>query len=166
MTHLEYMQGEAAKNMAFHMEDMEKLQAATDTTLNFLYVFISAVFSASVRMYLEDGYAAIKISLPVLCIYLTALAIYLVLSCGLARSVEAPANEPKKLKIPDGYTSEQIQNFELDNLQVRIEKNRDRNARTANNLNFVRVMLCFSPIIFLLAILAVWFFRGLCSAGA
>ena len=148
--------------MDFHMANMDGLQREANTTLNFLYVFISAVFSAILKLYFESGYEIFKIALAVLCLYLTATAVYLVISCMMARDVAAPTNEPKNLRDREGYTSEQIQNFELENLQLRIDSNRKRNEKTAFHLNAIRFLLCFSPLFFLLAIFGGWVLKGLC----
>jgi hypothetical protein len=156
MNHLEYRQSEAAKNMDFHLQNMDNLQKDANTTLTFLYVVISASFSASVKLFADGNYPVLTVALACICLFLVASAIYLVIGCMMARPVKAPSNEPKNLKIPAGYTSEEIQDFELDNLQERIEFNRDRNEESALRLNRVRIMICSSPVIFavLLAVLA------------
>jgi len=163
MTHLEYMQSQADKNMAFHMENMECLQKECTVTLTFLFVVISASFSAAVKLF-TDAHFILAISISVLCIYLSALAVYLVFSCLKARAVKAPANEPKKLAIKYPYTSEEIQTFELENLQLRIEFNMERNEKTAKHLNAVRVLICASPLVFLCAI--VFLEMGACAVDA
>jgi hypothetical protein len=149
VTHLEYMQQEAAKNMEFHLQNMDNLQKESNTTLTFLYVVISASFSAALKLFLDGKFIILAIALSFLCLYLVFLAVCLLLGCMMVRPVKAPANEPKNLKIPTGYSSEEIQNFELENLQVRIEYNLDRNLATARRLNFVRVAICLSPLFFL-----------------
>lgn len=148
MNHLEYIQHESSKNMDFHLQNMDNLQRESNTTLTFLYVVISASFSAGVKLFVDGGYPALAVSMAVICLFLVAAAIYLVIGCMMARSVKAPSNEPKNLKIQNGYTSEDIQNFELENLQERIEFNRDRNIASAQRLNRVRIMICASPVIF------------------
>jgi len=162
MNHLEYVQQEAGKNMAFHMENMDSLQKESNTTLTFLYVVISAAFSGAVKLFSSHSALSLAISLSCLCVYLALLAAYLVFSCMMARDVDAPSNEPKNLKIPDGYTSEQIQNFELENLQQRIDFNKKRNEKTAFHLNMVRFLICSSPFVFAIIIVPVWFLVGLC----
>lgn len=165
MTHREYIQQEAEKNMAFHMENMEGLQKESNTTLTFLFVVISTAFSAAVKLFSGHGSTALATSLAILCVYLTGVAVYLVFTCLWARDVFAPANEPKNLKIPEGYTFEQIQDFELENLQVRIESNAGRNRKTAFHLNLVRLLICGSPFVFLVAITFLWLAAGLCAAA-
>lgn len=102
---------------------------------------------------------------PVLCVYLAGLAAYLVFACLRARTVKSPANEPKNLKLPDGYTPEEMQQFELEKLQERIDFNRQRNDRTARHLNIVRVMICASPVVFLMFIGFFWLLLAM-LAGA
>ncbi|HZF00519.1 MAG TPA: hypothetical protein VE344_01345 [Methylomirabilota bacterium] len=152
MSHLEYMQSEASKNWEFHLQNMDNLQRESNTTLTFLYVVISASFSAALKLFLDEKFIILAVTLSFLCIYLVTLAVWLLFGCMMARSVKAPANEPKNLKIPDGYTSEQIQQFELENLQERIEYNANRNSSTARQLNRVRVAICFSPIVFVVVL--------------
>lgn len=149
-THLEFMQSEASRNWDFHLQNMESLQREANITLTFLYVVISASFSGALKLFIGGDYNVLAISLSILCVYLSFLAIVLAIGCLLSRPVKAPSNEPKNLKIRDGLTSEQIQNHELANLQERIEFNIERNATTGRRLNFVRVMICLSPIFFLI----------------
>jgi hypothetical protein len=165
MSHLEYIQNEAAKNMAFHMENMDCLQRESNTTLTFLYVVIAASFSGAVKLFSGGNLTALALALSVLCVYLACLAAYLVFKCLMARVVKSPANEPKSLKMVDGYTSEQIQECELENLQKRIEFNVKRNEITARNLNIVRVMICAIPAVFLIATVFFWALVALCSGS-
>lgn len=146
------MQQEAAKNMAFHLENMECLQKEANTTLTFLFLVISAAFSGSVKLFSAGNMVPLAISIASLCVYLTLIAVYLVYSCMRARDVDAPANEPKNLKIKDGLSSEEIQAFELENLQARIDFNKRRNAKTAFSLNLARFLICASPVVFLIVI--------------
>ena len=151
------------------MDNLESLQRESNTTLTFLYVVISASFSGAVKLFSGGHSVGLALALSILCVYLAVLAAYLIFSCLMARTVKSPANEPKNLKIPppeegkNPYTSEQIQDFELENLQSRIEFNRNRNDKTARHLNIVRVMICASPIIFLLAIAFFGALSALCG---
>jgi hypothetical protein len=151
MNHREYIQQEAAKNIAFHFECMECLQKESNNTLTFLYVVVAAAFSGAFKLFSSHGSKVLAGSLSILCAYLAFLAAYLVLKCLLARDAEAPANEPKNLKIKSPYSSEEIQDFELENLQIRIDRTKERNEKTAKNLNRVRVLICISPLIFFVA---------------
>jgi hypothetical protein len=150
MNHREYIQQEAAKNIAFHYDCMDCLQKESNNTLTFLYVVVAAAFSGSVNLFSSHGSKLLGLSLLVLCAYLAVLAMYLVFGCLMARDAEAPANEPKNLALKDTLTSEEIQDFELENLQARIDNTRLRNEKTAKNLNRIRVLICLSPLFFLL----------------
>ena len=165
MDHREYIQQQSSRNMEFHLESLESLQKEANTTLTFLYVVISASFSAAVKLFIGPGSIVLAISLALLCFYLACLAAYLVLRCLMARNVEAPSNEPKNLKIPARYTAEAIQDFELENLQKKIDINRHRNEKTAFHLNLVRILICASPIVFIIAIAVCLAMSGLCSAS-
>jgi hypothetical protein len=147
------------------MENMDNLQKESNTTLTFLYVVISASFSGAVKLFTDEDLTTVALALSVLCIYLAGLAAYLVFACMRARIVKAPANEPKNLKMPDGYTPQEMQQFELENLQERIDFNRQRNDHTARHLNIVRVLICASPIVFLVFIAFFWVLSGI-FAGA
>ena len=159
MSHLEYVQIEASKNMEFHLQNMDNLQRESNTTLTFLYVVISASFSAALKLFLDGKFTILAVALSCLCIYLVFLAVCLLFGCMMARPVKAPSNEPANLKIQAGYTSEEIQNFELENLQSRIEYNLDRNLATARRLNFVRILICLSPLFFISILAAIALFR-------
>jgi hypothetical protein len=148
MSHLEYVEREAAKNMEFHLQNMECLQKESNTTLTLLYVLVTASFSAALKLFETAKETSVAFALSGLCVYLTILAVCLVLACLSPRTVKAPTNEPENLKLREGYTSDEIRQFELDNLQQRIHYNRERNEVTARRLKLVRVMLCLSPLLF------------------
>lgn len=130
------------------MQDMECLQKESNITLTLLYVLIAASFTAAVRLFESGRATGLALGLSGLCAYLTILAVFLVFACLSPRSVKPPTNEPNNLKMREGYTSEEIRQFELDNLQERIDFNTDRNEFTARRLNCVRVMVCLSPFLF------------------
>jgi len=159
MTHLEYMQDQAAKNMDFHIQNMDNLLKEANSTATFLYLVISASFTGAVKLFADGKHPTFASGLALLCVYLAMLGIYLVFSCLRARDVESPANEPKNLKLQTGYTSEEIQEAELDNLQKRIDANRTRNDNTAHHLNFVRILICLSPLFFFAVISLAGLFR-------
>ena len=165
MQHLEFVQRESEKNMAFHMENMECLQRESNNTLTFLYVAVSASFSGALKIYAVNGFGVLSASLSFLCIYLTATSVYLVLACLKVRIVKAPANEPKNLKERVGYTSESLQGFELEKLQERIDFNRIRNEKTGFHLNAVRFLICFSPLVFFVFTVFFWILRNLFRCG-
>lgn len=148
MSHIEYVERESEKNMEFHMQNMESLNKEANSTLTFLYVVIATSFSAAVKAF--DSWKAPTPAVPfgVLCLYLTALAVWLLFGCLTPRIVKAPSNEPKNLNIPDGYTLDEIRQFELKNLQDRIDYNSTRNVTTAKRLRAIRVWVCLSPITF------------------
>ena len=148
MTHLEFVQGEATKNMDFHMQNMDNLQTEGNTTATFLSVAVSASFSAAVSIFAAGNHMKLALALSFLCVYLAIVGAYLVFACLRARYVQPPTNEPKNLKLQDGFTSEQIQQFELENLQGRIDSNRIRNDKAAWHLNCVRLLIFASPAFF------------------
>ena len=165
MSHLEYMQSEASKNMEFHMQNMDNLQREANNTLTFLYLVVSASFSGALKLFLGGKITILAVALSCLCIYLTILAVCLVFGCMMAKRVKAPANEPKNLKIKSPYTSEEIQSFELENLQKRIEFNQARNVATGHRLNWVRVGICFSPIAFTICLVALYVMAAVVCRG-
>lgn len=147
------------------MQNMDNLQREAQNTLTFLYVVISASFSAALKLFVDGKLITLALAISGLCIYLTSLAVTLVFGCMMARAVKAPANEPKNLKLKFPYTSEEIQEFELENLQNRIDFNRDRNHTTARRLNRVRVLICLSPVFFIFGLAVLYVLAEMvCSA--
>ena len=148
MEHLEYVERESARNMDFHLENMECLQKESQTTLTFLYAVIAASFAGAVKMFESGTGTNVALALCVLCAYLSGLGVFLVFGCLTVRIVKAPTNEPANLMLKEGYSSDEIRQFELENLQQRIEFNRKRNDRTGSFLNWCRVLICLSPVLF------------------
>jgi len=158
MTHLDYIEREAGKNAEFHLKDMECLNREAHATLSFLFVVVSASFAGAVRLWQtsqfpERGWGLALFSL---CLYLSLLAACITRCCLMVEDVMPPSNEPENLKLQEGFVSEQIREAELGNLQKRIDFNAARNERVGDRLNRVRLLICASPVVFLLVALAVF----------
>ncbi len=149
MEHIDYMEREAAKNYNFHIDDMAELKKDATNLMTVLYFLIVASFSTAVNIFASKKAIAWGVLLCAICVYLTALAVYLLFTCLKDRPVKLPANEPKNLVLQPGADSNKIRELELKNLQERIDFNKERNRITSTRLHNVRLSLVLSPVAFL-----------------
>lgn len=149
---------EAKQNMQFHFENMESLHKDSMATANLLYIVIAASLSAAVKLFAGGTHTLLALALSLMCIYLLVLGLILVSKCLTARNVEPAANEPKNLlkAKENGLSEDQAKEFELQNLQARIDSNRVRNEQTANDLKFVQRSIFLSPVVLLAAMFLAW----------
>jgi len=151
MDRLDYIEREAQANMEFHLENLDSLKSEAQATLNFLLLILSGAFGYTIKL-LGDDKLAWAFVMGCVTSYLSCVAGYLTLYCLATGVVMPPTNEPRNLSSND-CSLEELRELELKNLQKRIVFNRKRNTKIGRRLNKARLLVCASPVVFLLA----WF---------
>ena len=145
---LDYVQGQAEKNMDFHLKNLEGLNSEVYKLLTLLFAVIAASFAATVKACDTKSWI-LAISIGVLCAYLIVIAIAL-LRCVKPSDLHPPGNEPRKLlpSISDErFTLEQIREAEILNLQERIDLNRSRCKTTGRTMVVAQYAFLASPLV-------------------
>ena len=150
MDFLDYVEREAKENIRFHLDTLETLNKEAHTLLGLQLVFASAAFGYALKMAEPGEPVALAVGAVVLTAWLGALAALTAVRCLMHAPVEAPANEPENLLL-DGVELDALRLAELDNVQVRIDRNQSRNAETGRALNTLRLLTIVSPLVFGLA---------------
>jgi hypothetical protein len=156
---IDWVEAQAQENLKFRLSCLESIVKECNTTLTILLAGIGAsaayVFKLLETAKPETWMLAGAISL---CLYLLLLSAVLIFKCLKIDEIQVLTNEPENL-YKKQYTLLEIREGELINVQQRINKARDRNLKTANWLNKIRLSMLASPIVFVtFSILAMAFF--------
>ena len=81
------------------------------------------------------------------CVYLVALSIVLVVACMMFQSYPALAQDPSNL-MQSTYSIDELREEEVKNIGVRIKEAATINAKRAGRLNKLRIATALSPILF------------------
>lgn len=150
----EWIEKAAVENLKQRLECADVLAKEAATTLTVLLAGIGGSLAFAIRL-LDGDYSASVVASTAVCLWLTLLAIILVFTCLKIDAIYVTYNEPKNLlKRKEHKNSfDAWRTAELLGMQYRIEKNVERNDRTAKYLNRVRAMAAVTPAIAALGLL-------------
>lgn len=145
---LDYIEGEARTNAAFHLANSDNLTKESNTLLNLLLAgaggslaFVAALLQKNTPVPLWQPWAV-----GATAAYLFALAALVVWKCLWVQDIWPPANEPKSFPL-SGYTLDEIRQFDLENKQQCCDNNRIRNERVGTWLNRCRALAVGTPVV-------------------
>jgi hypothetical protein len=144
---LDYAERAGMENMRERIDVAGMIQREANTTMTLLLAGAGAAlaYTANPDAIPATGKAALAVSA-----YLFALAGLLTRTCLGLIAYPAVANEPKNLS-QDSYTSNQIREWELENLQVRIDESVRINEYRSRWLNRCRIAAALTPVIAVVA---------------
>ncbi len=148
MSLLDYAEQEGQKNMEFHIKSHEILSASCEKTLTFILAAATLAMTGAVSGLMQPVTKDLDLRtwgclLIVIAVALTIQGALLVRNAMLTDNVHPPSNQPKNL-YQKAYSLEQIKEFELVNLEDRIQKIRQTNDKKAAVLNKARLNLIYS----------------------
>lgn len=156
---LDFIEGEARSNAAFHITNADNLSKESNTLLNLLLAgaggslaFVAALLQKATPVPSWQTWAV-----GAAAAYLFAISALLVWKCLWIRPIWPSANEPKNFPL-SGYTVEELRQFDLENKQQCCDNNRIRNEQVGAWLNGCRALAASTPIVTVLV--------GWVSAGA
>jgi hypothetical protein len=154
MDHLDYVEREAKENITFHLANLDALKKEAESTLNFLFLILSGAAAYTVQLIKDDNpFGALVLGTATA--YLSLVAVYITQRCLTSGDVMPPTNEPDNLKLNEGQDLDALRKEELKNLHERIQFNRARNTLLGKRLNKSRLLICATPLVFLIAGLVV-----------
>lgn len=147
----EWIEKAGIENLKGRRETADILAKEAATTLTVLLAGIGGSLAYGIEV-LDGDTSSKVVAAAAVCVWLTAVAIGLVLSCLRIGSIPALYNQPGKLLQRDDHkeTFDSWRYGELKNIQERIEKAVQRNNTTAKRLNLIRLLAVFTPLIALL----------------
>ncbi len=143
---LDYAERCGIENMRERIEVAAMIQREANTALALLLAGAGAALAYAAG----DSTRQMSIAAFAVSVYLFCLALLLANKCLGLIAYPAIFNEPGKLNRPE-YSLEQIRNWELENLQARINEAVQINEQRGELLNRCRVAAAFTPVIAALA---------------
>ncbi len=138
------------ENIRFRLQITETLAKEAQTTLTILLAGMGGSLAYAMKgLESAAGMDAITSGAAFLSAWLMISSILLIMNCIMTAPLSPPTNEPKNLYRKD-YTLDELREFEMLNLQKRIEIITARNHRVAAWLDRVRLWVAASPLVFML----------------
>jgi hypothetical protein len=152
---LKWAEQGGAENMKFHAQTAEQLAKDANTTLTLLLAGVggSLAIVAKVLETQPHQSPSVLAGAGAMAVWFMVLAALVLHWCIQTRSFPAPTNEPKNL-YQIAYPLTDLRQWELQNLQERIEQLTKRNDDVAKRLDLIRYASAGSPVVFLISVLA------------
>jgi len=145
---IDWVEKNALENLRFRLQNAETLAKDASSTLTWVLAAMGGTLAYSVKG-LEDGSLAPLIAGTLSAsLWLAICAGLLVIRCIQTRELVAPTNEPSNIFQPE-HSLDDLRRAELRNIQERIELATARNRTVAYWLDKCRLMLTFTPLVFL-----------------
>jgi len=141
---LNWIENAAIENMKSRQENIDQITTESHITLTIAFSAIGVVFAYAIQN--ADTDKSIFFAGLVTTAYLIFAAWYLVSNCLIQGEFPSVHNEPKNLS-QEGYTLAELREFELINIQKRIDDACAIIVRRSNSLNNVRKAIAAFPII-------------------
>lgn len=148
----DWIERQAMENLRFRLSNAETLAKDAGALLTILLAGLAGGMAYLIKGIEAGPVSAAICGAAVFTVWLMGCAVVLLLRCIMTAELQVPANEPANLSVAYEMDLEKIRRFELENVQLRIDATRNRNARTANWLDRVRLMTALSPLGFALGV--------------
>ncbi|MEX3915987.1 hypothetical protein AB4Y43_07040 [Paraburkholderia sp. BR10872] len=143
---LDWVEGQAAENMRFHVESLAVISKEANTTLTVLLAGVGAASAYTVKLFDTHGAGWLLAATITFGVCLLLLSAWLILGCLKISELPTPTNEPENLYQPK-YSLSAIRAAEITNTQSRIHQVVRRNNKTADRLNRIRLLALLTPVI-------------------
>ena len=144
---LEWVEKQGQESLKSRFATAELIAKEAQTTLTVILAGVggSAAFAAKIFAPVASG--PIEVAAVGVCIYLTSLAVILVLTCMMFQEYPALHQNPENLLHPF-HSIDEIREEEVKNIGIRIKEAAAINAKRAAHLNKLRVFTALSPFVF------------------
>lgn len=144
---LDFVEGEARVNAAFHIANADILQKESNTLLNLLLAGAGGALALTITMLQKPTPVPLWqiMSTASAAAYLFAVAGFVIWRCLWVEDIWPPANEPKNFSL-DLYSVDQLRRFDLDNKQYCCDLNRVRNEGVGSWLNRCRALAAMTSL--------------------
>lgn len=148
---IDWIERQAMENLRFRLANAETLAKEANATLLILLAGLGGGLAYVVKGMAMPAPSALMAGATAFTGWLMVCALVLTVKCILTANLPVPSNEPKNLKAAFDLDLDTARQFELENIQARIDDTKARNWRVAKWLDRVRLMAVFSPAVFAIA---------------
>ena len=146
---LEYIEEHGLRTAEFHLRMLEGMNQQAQKLLSLLIVSIGASLGYFFRLVETSASSAWVFGVAALAVYLAGIATYLVWGCLSTTAAWPATNIPREMKKEPGTVTE-IREAEIEHIQFRVDKNRQRNEEIGGRLNYAQYAIAGAPVFFLL----------------
>lgn len=148
---IDWVETQAHENLKFRLNCLENILKECNITLTILLAGVGTTAAYAFKLFnSSDSKQWLIFGIISLCLYFLVLSGFLISKCMKIDEIQVPTNEPDNL-YQKQYTLLQIREAELINTQNRINKAVARNLKVAEWLNRIRLLILFSPVVFIVA---------------
>lgn len=151
--YVQWAENAAMENLKGRLQTGDVLLAQANNLLSLLLVAIGGALAYAAKLFEPEPSAApMAWGMAAVVAWLVVVAVNLVVNCIVTRPTTTLYNEPHNIYRPAlGLSEEEIRGFELDNVQVRIDRTKDRNAAVAYWLDRCRYAAIATPFVFVVS---------------
>ena len=146
MEMIDYAEAQGRENYAWHA----RVNDITRNEANVTLAFLLAGGGASLGWGIAGAGQAHGVALLVLSVWLFVLAALVQLKCLHFSPSMAPANQPLQVYLPQ-FDTDSIREQQLNHLEQAILLAIEKGNARAKQLSRIRLLTCFSPVVFLVA---------------
>jgi hypothetical protein len=144
---LEWVEKQGLESLKARFTTAELIAKEAQTTLTVILAGLGGSAAYAAKIFAPGASGPIEVAAAGVCIYLIALAVFLVLFCMMFQEYPALHQNPENLLHPD-HSIDEIREEEVKNIGVRIKEAAAINAKRAAHLNKLRVLTALSPFVF------------------
>lgn len=148
---IDWIERQALENLRFRLTNAETLAREANATLLILLAGVGGGLAYVAKGMESPALSALTAGAAAFTGWLVLCALMLTAKCILTANLAVPTNEPKNLKPAIGMDLDRAREYELENIQGRIDETKARNWRIARWLDRVRLMAVSSPVVFAIA---------------
>lgn len=145
---LDWIEKAALENLKGRVATADTLAKEAVTTLTVLLAGAGGAWAYALKL-LDERATAGAIASLIAAVWLTGLAMALVLLCMRIEAIPPVYNQPRELlgRSAEGATFDAWRRAELDNIEKRIGRAVKRNDKVAVRLNWIRALATLTPIL-------------------
>lgn len=144
---LEWVEKQGQESLKARFATAEIVAKEAQTTLTVLLAGVGGSAAYGAKIFDSGTPGPVETAAAVVCVYLVALAVVLVVTCMRFKSYPALYQDPENLMHP-AYSIDEIREEEVKNIGARITEAAGINAKRASRLNRLRIAIALSPFLF------------------
>ena len=149
---LEWIERQAIESLKARFATADLIAKESQTTLTVILAAAGGSAAYAAKLFQSGKLGPVEAAAGTICAYYVCLAIALVISCMMFKSYPALYQDPENL-MQLNFSIDQLREEEIKNIGERITEAAEINRKRARNLNAIRLLAAFSPILFALAAL-------------
>jgi hypothetical protein len=152
-SYIEWAEKAAIENLRGRIANADSIGKEANTLVTLLLAGIGGSLAYAFKAFDDGSASPAACGAAAVAVWFAIVAAIVLWRCVMTRPLSALMNEPKNIYRPELQLSEvAIRQFELENLQLRIDETKERNRKVALWLDRGRLAAIATPLIFAIAV--------------